>query len=122
MLSSNVATTRARRLGREAEHTARFFQILADPTRVRIVELLLDGERNVSDLVDALNMQQGRVSSHLSHLWRCGLVTTRREGKYIYYRLQDSRLRLLLELAAAQDAARSSNGEPHRAEARQVAL
>jgi ArsR family transcriptional regulator, cadmium/lead-responsive transcriptional repressor len=79
--------------------TSRFFQVLADPTRVRLLELLLAGERNVGDLVGALGVQQGRVSSHLACLRWCGFVSTRREGKYVYYRLADARVVELLRLA-----------------------
>ncbi len=81
------------------ELTSRFFQVLADPTRVRIVELLLAGEKNVSELVDALGVQQGRVSSHLSCLKWCGFIGTRREGKYVYYRVTDPRVRDLIGVA-----------------------
>jgi len=82
-----------------SEILGRFFQVLADTTRVRILELLLDGERNVSELVDALGMQQGRVSSHLACLKWCGFVATRRDGKFIYYRVTDDRVRDLMNLA-----------------------
>ena len=82
-----------------SELLSRFFQVLADTTRVRIVELLLDGEKNVSELVEALGLQQGRVSSHLACLKWCGFVATRREGKFIYYRVTDPRVRDLMDLA-----------------------
>jgi DNA-binding transcriptional ArsR family regulator len=82
-----------------SELTSRFFQVLADPTRVRIVELLLARERNVSELVEALGMQQGRVSSHLACLRWCGFIGTRRAGKYIYYRITDPRVRDLMQSA-----------------------
>lgn len=83
----------------KSELTSRFFQVLADPTRIRIVELLLEGEKNVGELVAALGMQQGRVSSHLACLRWCGFIGTRREGKYIYYRVTDPRVRDLMQLA-----------------------
>jgi ArsR family transcriptional regulator len=83
----------------KSELTARFFQVLSDPTRVRIVELLLEGEKNVSELVEALGMQQGRVSSHLACLKWCGFIGTRREGKFVYYRVTDERVRELMRLA-----------------------
>lgn len=85
--------------GRRDELTSRFFQVLADPTRVRLVELLLTGERNVSELVAALGLPQGRVSSHLACLRWCGFIGTRREGKYVYYRVTDPRVRDLMRLA-----------------------
>jgi ArsR family transcriptional regulator, cadmium/lead-responsive transcriptional repressor len=81
------------------EILGRFFQVLADTTRLRILELLLTGERNVSELVEALGIQQGRVSSHLACLKWCGFVATRRDGKFIYYRVTDDRLRDLMNLA-----------------------
>jgi DNA-binding transcriptional ArsR family regulator len=84
---------------RKADLTSRFFQVLSDPTRVRIVELLLEQERNVGELVAALGVQQGRVSSHLACLKWCGFIQTRREGKYIYYRIADGRVRELMRLA-----------------------
>ena len=83
----------------KSELTSRFFQVLADPTRVRIVELLLDGEKNVGELVEAVGLQQGRVSSHLACLRWCGFIGTRREGKYVYYRITDPRVRDLMRLA-----------------------
>lgn len=81
------------------ELTSRFFQVLADATRVRIVELLLEGEKNVTELVATLGLQQGRVSSHLACLRWCGFIGTRREGKYIYYRVTDPRVRDIMRLA-----------------------
>jgi len=79
--------------------TARFFQVMADPTRVRVLELLLAGERNVGELVEALGLQQGRVSSHLACLRWCGFVGRRRVGKYVYYQLADARVITLLQAA-----------------------
>ena len=93
-----MPAARLRRPDLKADVTARFFQVLADPTRVRIVELLLDGEKNVGELVDTLGMQQGRVSSHLACLKWCGFIGTRRDGRFIYYRVMDQRVRELITL------------------------
>lgn len=80
--------------------TVKFFRGLTDPTRLRIVELLLDeGEKNVSELTAALGQPQSRMSSHLACLRWCGYVNSRREGKYVYYRVADERVASLLELA-----------------------
>ncbi len=82
------------------EITTKFFHGLSDLTRLRIVELLLDeGEQNVSELVEALGQSQGRISNHLACLRWCGYVDSRREGKYVYYRVSDPRIRQLLKLA-----------------------
>ncbi len=79
--------------------TAKFFHGLSDLTRLRLVELLLDGEMNVSELVAFLGQPQSRVSNHLACLRWCGYVDSRREGKFIYYRVSDPRIRQLVELA-----------------------
>lgn len=78
---------------------ARFFRGLDDPTRVLILELLLSGEKSVSELVDLTGSPQGRVSNHLACLRHCGYVTTRREGRFVFYRLADDRVRALLRIA-----------------------
>ena len=79
--------------------TAKFFHGLSDLTRLRIVELLLEGEKNVSELVTILGQPQSRVSNHLACLRWCGYVDSRREGKFVYYRVADPRIRQLVELA-----------------------
>lgn len=66
------------------------FKALADDTRVRLVLLLLDGERNVTELVEALAAPQSTVSRHLAVLRHADLLATRRDGSSIYYRLADS--------------------------------
>lgn len=78
---------------------ARFFKGLDDPTRVLILELLLDREKTVSELVGALGSPQGRVSTHLGCLRHCGYVRTRRDGRNVYYRLADERVRALMRIA-----------------------
>jgi len=81
------------------EVRSRFFRVLGDPKRLEILELLLDGERSVSEIVDHLQASQGRVSNHLACLRWCGFVATRRDGKYVYYRIADPRVRDIVRLA-----------------------
>src|SRR5260370_6511054 len=71
---------------------ARFFRVLGDPTRLRILELLQDRERTVSELIAAVEQPQPRVSTHLACLRHCGFVETERRGKEIVYRLALDRL------------------------------
>ena len=85
---------------RQAELLAKYFRGLTDVTRLRILDLLIrEGELNVSELVERLDQPQGRVSSHLACLRDCGYVSARREGKFVYYRVADQRVPLLLALA-----------------------
>ena len=62
---------------------------LADATRLRILGLLAAGEVCVCDLHDSLRLPQSKVSRHLAYLRRADLVTTRRKGQWVYYRLAD---------------------------------
>ncbi len=80
----------------EAQDIARFFQILADPTRVRLVKALVDGKWCVSDLVQALEMDQPAVSHQLKYLRKLGLVDWERNGRHVYYTLDDDLLRTTL--------------------------
>jgi len=83
----------------EQDLLAKYFRALGDPTRLRVLELIADGERSVGDLVTALELSQPKVSNHLACLRWCGFVTTRREHRTIYYRLADDRLRQIVMLA-----------------------
>ena len=84
---------------------AKFFRGLSDPTRLRIVALLLEEEEmSVGDLVDAVGGLQGRVSSHLACLRHCGLVADRKEGRNVYYCVPDPRLAEFLPLALSMIA------------------
>ncbi|HWQ11618.1 MAG TPA: metalloregulator ArsR/SmtB family transcription factor [Roseiflexaceae bacterium] len=78
---------------------ARAFTALSDPTRLRILLLLLERERNVGELVALASASQGRVSIHLRCLHYCGFVTSERRGKFVYYRVRDRRVRELIRLA-----------------------
>lgn len=75
---------------------AKLFRALGDPTRLRVLELILERERSVSELVDLTEVPQGRVSSHLACLRWCGLVTSRQEGRRVFYRVADERVRGLI--------------------------
>src|SRR5438105_15854193 len=71
----------------EATAVARFFSVLADPTRLKILESLTSGERTVGELVGAVGQTQPRISTHLACLRHCGFVSTDRRGKQVVYRL-----------------------------------
>ncbi len=78
---------------------AKLFRGFADPSRLSILEALLEQERTVSDLVQATGFTQPNVSNHLSCLRDCGLVTVRQQGRFSYYSLSDDRVAKLLLLA-----------------------
>lgn len=80
----------------DAKQIARFFQVLADPTRVRLVKALADGEWCVSELTHALQMDQPAVSHQLKYLREQGLVSWKKTGRHVYYTLGDTHLRDIL--------------------------
>ena len=71
------------------ELKANLFRVLGHPARVRILELLRHGERSVGALQAELELDSGGTSQHLAALRRIGLVTSRREGTSVYYRVED---------------------------------
>jgi ArsR family transcriptional regulator len=83
------------------EAKADVFRVLGHPARVRILELLRDGERSVGALQAELDLDSGGTSQHLSALRRIGLVESRREGTSVYYRAADEHAFDLLEAGRA---------------------
>ena len=69
---------------------ADLFQALSDPTRLRLLNLMAGGEICVCYFVEVLGEPQPKISRHLAHLRRAGLVAARRDGKWIHYRLADA--------------------------------
>ena len=88
----------ATRSGLDTARHARLFHALSDETRLSIVQRLRFGERCVCDLTDVLDAAQSRLSFHLKVLKDAGLVTDRREGRWIYYTLNPETLGELAEL------------------------
>ncbi len=80
----------------DARTVARFFQALADPTRVRLLKALAEGEWCVSDLTGALGMDQPAVSHQLKYLREMELVRWQKHGRHVYYTLADAHLRDVL--------------------------
>ena len=91
---------------------SRMFHALSDPTRVEILERLRSGERCVCELTDLLDAAQSRLSFHLKTLREAGLVTDRREGRWVYYQLAPgavATLRSALEMLATPGGPRRAS-------------
>lgn len=71
------------------DKTAQLFKALSDDTRLRILGLLLDGDLCVCEIMAILDMPQSTVSRHLSYLKHSGLVSDRRQGIWMHYRLAE---------------------------------
>lgn len=102
------------RTGVDTARYARLFHALSDETRLSIVGRLRFGERCVCDLTGALDAAQSRLSFHLKVLKDAGLVSDRREGRWMYYTLNPETLGEVAEmvelLASAPSAAERKNG------------
>ena len=77
---------------------AEFYKIFGDPTRLKILLSLKDGEATVSGLTEKVNMSQSTVSHQMRILKQSRLARVRREGKNSYYSLNDDHIDLILKL------------------------
>jgi len=97
--SHGNASAKAVQRGAVYQMKAEFFRVLGHPVRVRILELLRDGERTVGDLQHELQMDSSGTSQHLGVLRKHGILEGRREGTSVYYTVRDPRIFQLLEVA-----------------------
>ena len=84
-----------------AQRLAGVFKSLSDPTRLRIISMVAEREFCVTDLAAALEMEQSTISHQLRDMRRLGLVSFRREGRHIFYRLDDPHVCSLFEQGLA---------------------
>ncbi len=112
------AVTEARRVLGDAPHTdeiALLFGILGDPTRVRVLTALSGGELCVTDLAAATTMNRTTISHQLRVLRAHRLVRRRREGKVMYYALDDDHVVALLKMATEHVTEPSPQGDDESA-------
>ncbi|THV38655.1 ArsR/SmtB family transcription factor [Glycomyces buryatensis] len=81
-------------------------RMLSDPTRLKLMWALLEGEENVACLADLVGARPTAVSQHLSKLKLAGLVHARREGTFMYYTAAGDHLRTILEAALGETPAK----------------
>ena len=77
---------------------ADLFKVFSDSTRIRILYTLIDGEKNVSDICDEIEMNQSAVSHQLKTLKSSHLVKVRRDGKAMLYSLADDHVETILKI------------------------
>ncbi len=71
------------------QQVAEYFSILSEPMRLKLLNLLKDGEKCVQELVDATSTSQANVSKHLKVMLQAGILSRRTEGTSAYYRVED---------------------------------
>jgi len=102
-----------------ARQAATLFRVLANPTRLAILLTLQTGEQRITDLAAQLGGSQANISVHLIKLKKSGLITSRTQGRAVYYRLTQPELATLLQaagqlLATARQQATEENDKPVR--------
>lgn len=90
---ASVVTDKTDHCEQDDELCAAYLKAVADPLRLRVIRALQAGPLSVSDIAELLEHEVGTVSHHLRVLYHAGIVQTRREGKYIYYSLNERILR-----------------------------
>lgn len=80
-----------------AAHVAELFRAFSDTSRVRIMFALLGGEKNVSTLAQLVGLSGSAVSHHMRGLRQMRLVLARKDGKEVYYRIEDDHIIALLQ-------------------------
>ena len=80
---------------------AKLFRGFGESSRLLIIECLRDGPKSVGEIVAASGLTQPNVSNHLACLRECGLLSAEQNGKYVYYKIGDERVSIILEHAEA---------------------
>ena len=95
------------------QQVAEYFSILSEPMRLRILNLLRDGEKCVQELVEATQTSQANVSKHLKIMWQAGILSRRSEGTSAYYRVEDDMIFELCNLVCDRLATRIEQQARH---------
>ena len=93
------------------ESVAELFAVLSTPIRLKIISAVCQGEKNVSQLLAEIDTTQPNMSQHLSTLYRSGVLSKRRDGTQVYYRLQSERVATLCRAVCTQVAIELDGGK-----------
>ena len=96
------------------ELVAGYFSMLAEPTRLKIMHAICEGERTVNEIVSATGIGQTNVSRHLGLMHRHGVVVRRRAGNLVFYRVADETMPDLCRAVCARIASAMDSRRPLR--------
>jgi len=91
------------------EFAADLFRVLSAPMRLKIINCLREGEKNVSHLLTEVSTTQPNMSQHLSTLYKAGILGRRRDGVQIFYHIADQRIVSICEAVCQEIAAHPSD-------------
>jgi len=86
------------------EKAAELFAVLSTPIRLRIISELCQGEKNVGQLLDRIDVAQPNMSQHLNIMYRAGLLGKRRQGAQMFYRIADESVVMVCRAVCTQVA------------------
>lgn len=92
------------------ESAAELFGLLSTPVRLKIISAVCNGERNVTELLEQIDTTQPNMSQHLATLYRAGVLSKRRDGTQIFYRLESERVAVLCRAVCTQIAMEQDDG------------
>ncbi len=95
------------------QQVSEYFSVLGEPMRLRLLNLLRDGEKCVQDLVEATDTSQANVSKHLKVMLQAGILTRRTEGTSAYYQVADELIFQLCNLVCDRIADRIEQQARH---------
>ncbi|MFP5406204.1 MAG: ArsR/SmtB family transcription factor [Gammaproteobacteria bacterium] len=98
-------------LGEVFDAVSRYFTLLSEPARVRVLHAICQGEKTVSEIVALTGATQTSVSRHLSAMFRAGVLTRRRDGNFVYYGVGDHTLTELCRTVCVHIAARGADAQ-----------
>jgi len=75
-----------------AAHVAELFSVFGDTSRVRIIAALIENQLNVGKLAELIEISESAISHHLRHLRQMGIVVSKRDGKEVFYRIEDEHI------------------------------
>ena len=76
----------------------KFFEVFANKTRLKIIEALLESDKNVTEIYEKIEEEQSKVSHNLKILYECNFITKKRDGKNIIYSINKETIKPLLEI------------------------
>ncbi len=98
-----------RQLDQVLESVSGYFALLSEPTRLRILHAICDGERTVSDIVSATGATQTNVSRHLNAMYKAGVLLRRREANFTWYSVADRTVTEICRMVCIHIASRDDD-------------
>jgi len=99
-------------LGVLFEEVANYFSLLCEPTRLKILYAVCNGERSVGDIVVAVGSTQTNVSRQINMLYRAGILARRKEGAQVFYRVDDQKTIDLCKSVCGRIAVQMGHASP----------